>query len=56
MRAVAVTPGRRDSARVVEMDVPVPRQGEVLVKVLEVGIDGTDMEISQGNYGEPLPD
>ncbi len=55
MRAVAVIPGRKDSARVVEMDAPLPRQGEVLVKILEVGIDGTDVEISQARYGEPPP-
>lgn len=55
MKAGAVTPGQKDSARVVEMDVPIPRPGEVLVKILEVGIDGTDREISQGRYGEPPP-
>ena len=52
MKAGAVTPGQKDSARVVEMDSPVSGQGEVLVKIIEVGIDGTDMEISQGNMGE----
>ena len=55
MKAGVVTPGQKDSARVVEMDAPVPRQGEVMVKTLEVGIDGTDMEINQGHYGESPP-
>ncbi len=55
MKAGAVTPSQKDSARVVAMVVPVPQQGEVLVKILEVGIDGTDMEISQGHYGDAPP-
>lgn len=53
MKAGAVTPGQKDSARVIEMVDPIPREGEVLVKILEAGIDGTDIEISQGHYGEP---
>jgi threonine dehydrogenase-like Zn-dependent dehydrogenase len=56
MKAGAVTPGQKDSARVIEMVDPIPREGEALVKILEAGIDGTDIEISQGHYGEPPPD
>jgi len=52
MKAGAVTPGQKDSARLVEMDVPVISDGQALVRLLEVGIDGTDMEISRGEYGE----
>lgn len=52
MKAGAVTPGLKDTARVVEIAKPQARRGEVLVKVLEVGIDGTDMEMAQGRYGE----
>jgi len=52
MRAGVVTPGSKDTARVIEMVEPRAQQDEVLVKVLEVGIDGTDLEISQGRYGE----
>jgi len=52
MKAGAVTPGQKDSARLVQMDVPSPGQGELLVRMLEVGIDGTDMEINRGQYGE----
>ena len=55
MKAGAVTPGQKDSARLVEMAVPSPARGEVLVKILEVGIGGTDMEINNGQYGEPPP-
>ena len=52
MKAGVVTPGQKDSARLVDMAVPSPRPGEALVKMLEVGIDGTDMEINEGHYGE----
>ena len=55
MKAGAVIPGQKDSARLVEMDMPSPANGEVLVKILQAGIDGTDMEINKGQYGEPPP-
>ena len=35
MKAGVVTPGQKDSARVIEMAVSVPQQGEVLVKTSE---------------------
>jgi threonine dehydrogenase-like Zn-dependent dehydrogenase len=53
MKAGVVTPGEKYSASLVEMTVPLLRHGTVLVKMLEVGIDGTDMEINRGQYGEP---
>lgn len=34
---------------------PQPREGEVLIRVHEVGLDGTDTEILEGKYGEPPP-
>ncbi|MBI5548757.1 MAG: glucose 1-dehydrogenase [Deltaproteobacteria bacterium] len=55
MKAITVFPGKPDSAHVA--DVPRPRIEEVaggrgvLVKVLKVGLDGTDKEISAGEYG-----
>ena len=52
MKAGVVTPGQEDSARVIEMDILSARRGEAVVKMLEVGIDGTDMEINKGGYGE----
>jgi threonine dehydrogenase-like Zn-dependent dehydrogenase len=53
MGAVAVVPGTKDSLHV-RKDVPAPeRQGDdVLVRVLEAGVCGTDAEIHQGLYGE----
>jgi threonine dehydrogenase-like Zn-dependent dehydrogenase len=55
MKAGAVTPAQKDSARLVDMAMPSPAPGEVLVNILEVGIDGTDMEINRGQYGESPP-
>jgi glucose 1-dehydrogenase len=56
MKAVAVIPGKPNSAHV-RNDVPkptlesVPNGRGVLVKVLRVGIDGTDKEINAAEYG-----
>ena len=56
MRAVAVVPGKRDSLHV-RSDAPEPRPGkdEALVRVVEAGVCGTDVEIQQGLYGEAPP-
>ena len=55
MKAVIVTPGEPGSGRLAEAPDPHPRDGEVLVQVREVGLDGTDAEILQGQYGEAPP-
>lgn len=59
MKAIAVVPGMADSAKLVDMPEPalneVPNGRGVLVKVLQVGVDGTDREINQGQYGTPPP-
>ncbi len=55
MKAIAVIPGTPDSMHLRE--VPRPRVDEipggrgVLVKVLRVGVDGTDKEINAAEYG-----
>jgi threonine dehydrogenase-like Zn-dependent dehydrogenase len=55
MKAIAVVPGQKHSAQVIE--APRPRAGDVpggrgvLVKVLRVGVDGTDREINEAQYG-----
>jgi threonine dehydrogenase-like Zn-dependent dehydrogenase len=56
VRAVTVTPGTKDSLRLVD-DFPEPStaEGAVLVEALAVGICGTDHEIISGEYGEPAP-
>jgi threonine dehydrogenase-like Zn-dependent dehydrogenase len=54
MDAVAV---HRDDRipRVVEVPTPAPEPGEVLVRTLRVGVDGTDHEVVEGVHGE-FPD
>src|SRR5499426_2613205 len=57
MKAVAVVPGKPDSVHLTEL--PKPSVDEiaggrgVLVKVLRVGVDGTDKEINAAEYGAP---
>ena len=55
MKAIAVKPGVRNSAHLVEMTKPsaaeIPDGRGVLVKVLRVGVDGTDKEINNAEYG-----
>jgi glucose 1-dehydrogenase len=56
MKAVAVFPGRPDSIHLA--DLPEPKAGDipdgrgVLVEVLRVGVDGTDKEINDAEYGD----
>ena len=51
LQALVTTPGRAHSTEVA--DVPEPRPGprEVLLRTLEVGVCGTDREISEGSFG-----
>ena len=55
MRAIAVYPGQANSVHLAEMAKPsvaeVPGGRGVLVKVLRVGVDGTDKEINAAEYG-----
>jgi threonine dehydrogenase-like Zn-dependent dehydrogenase len=55
MKAVAVLPGKQDSLHLAELPVPrvedVPNGRGVLVRVLRVGVDGTDKEINAAEYG-----
>jgi glucose 1-dehydrogenase len=55
MKAVAVIPGRPGSVHLAEMPRPevgdIPGGRGVLVKVLRVGVDGTDKEINAAEYG-----
>jgi len=55
MRALAVTPGKPDSARLDDVPEPSLADGPVLVQTLAVGVCGTDLEIVSGAYGEPPP-
>ena len=55
MKAIAVFPGKPGSAHLAELEKPalseVPNGRGVLVKVLRVGVDGTDREINDAEYG-----
>ncbi len=55
MKAIAVIPGIKDSVHLVEMSKPnieeIMNGRGVLVKVLRVGVDGTDKEINNAEYG-----
>lgn len=53
MKAVVVTPFKKNSLRMEEIRTSVASSSEVLVRVISVGIDGTDYEINQGLYGNP---
>ena len=55
MKAVAVHPGETGSAHLREVPTPDFGSGEVLVRVIQVGLDGTDTEINEGLYGEAPP-
>jgi threonine dehydrogenase-like Zn-dependent dehydrogenase len=49
--ALVVEPGRAHTTRVEEVPATQAREGEVLVRTLEVGVCGTDREISEGVFG-----
>jgi len=59
MKAVAVLPGQPDSMHLAELPKPsmdeIPGGRGVLVKVLQVGVDGTDKEINAAEYGAAPP-
>jgi glucose 1-dehydrogenase len=55
MRALTVVPGKADSGRVEEVAEPPLSDGSLLVQTLAVGVCGTDLEITSGNYGWPPP-
>jgi threonine dehydrogenase-like Zn-dependent dehydrogenase len=56
MKAIAVYPGKPNSMHLEEVPMPkvtdIPDGRGVLVKVLRVGVDGTDREIGEAKYGE----
>ncbi len=59
MKAIAVIPGKPNSIHLRDVPTPalaqVPEGRGVLVKVLRVGVDGTDKEINAAEYGAPPP-
>lgn len=59
MQAIAVFPRKPNSIHLADLPMPkvgdVPNGRGVLVKVLRVGVDGTDKEINEGLYGSAPP-
>ena len=59
MQAIAVIPGKPNSIHLREVPKPgldeAPNGRGVLVKVLRVGVDGTDKEINAAEYGAAPP-
>ena len=59
MKAIAVFPGRPGSIHLADLPMPsvdqIPNGRGVLVRVLRVGVDGTDREINAAEYGAPPP-
>src|SRR5271166_4707214 len=55
IKAIAVTPGKPNTIHLREVPKPdvsdVPNGRGVLVKILRVGVDGTDKEINGAEYG-----
>ncbi|MEV5965288.1 glucose 1-dehydrogenase [Kribbella sp. NPDC051952] len=55
MRAMTVTPGKADSAKLGEVAEPPEDDGSVLVEGLFTGICGTDIELVSGLFGTGRP-
>ena len=53
MRAIVVRPGEKDSIHMRDMPDPHMSDDHVAVKMLRVGLCGTDAEINHGLYGKP---
>jgi len=55
MKAISVFPGKANSVHLAELNKPslddIPNGRGVLVKILRVGVDGTDKEINAAEYG-----
>ena len=53
MKAIVVRPGEKDSIHMRDMPDPAMSPDHVAVKMLRVGLCGTDAEINHGLYGKP---
>jgi threonine dehydrogenase-like Zn-dependent dehydrogenase len=51
VQALLTTPGRAHTTEVAAVPEPKPAAGELLLRTLEVGVCGTDREISEGLFG-----
>ncbi|MCL4436547.1 MAG: glucose 1-dehydrogenase [Thaumarchaeota archaeon] len=55
MKEIVVTPGKKGSVRLADVERPVPTGSQALLRVVRVGIDRTDIDINAGFYGTPPP-
>src|ERR1044071_8516838 len=59
MKAIAIKPGLPNTVHLTELPAPnvadIPNGRGVLVRVLRVGVDGTDKEINAAEYGQAPP-
>lgn len=55
MLGITVTPGSPGETHLAHLPDPVPRENELLVQMLALGVCGTDREIVEGLYGWPPP-
>lgn len=55
MRALTTIPLSKDTLEVTDVADPAPRDGELLVDGIAVGVCGTDKEIAAGEYGWAPP-
>jgi glucose 1-dehydrogenase len=53
MQGLVTRPGSAGSTRVTDVPAVQAEAGQVLLRVLEVGVCGTDREISEGTFGLP---
>src|SRR4051812_28935287 len=53
MKAIVVRPGTKDSIHMRDMPDPKMKPDQITVKMLRVGLCGTDAEINHGLYGKP---
>ena len=51
MQALVTQPGKAGTAHIEQVADPAPAAGEVLLRVVEVGVCGTDREIIDGQFG-----
>jgi threonine dehydrogenase-like Zn-dependent dehydrogenase len=55
LKAIAIVPGRPDSAGVIDLPEPPASDGSLLVRTRLIGMCGTDREIAEYGYGTPPP-
>ena len=55
MKAIAIAPGRPETADLIELPEPPESDGTLLVQTRLIGMCGTDREIAEEGYGSPPP-